>query len=326
MSHSSLNLDVINLLMEDITLKLLMSVTCRSYSLHTDRTSELANTVVARCNIEVIDKLRPSNLLRRAARVGRFELLQRLGYRPTLCGRVCVTAASNGRVEIVKWCCEETEFKWDERIYTKPALNGHLNVLQYIRAEGHPLVKAMCGAAATGGHLDILEWLFANGCPRGKSTCAGAALGGHLEILKWLVKNGCPWDGRTCENAVRGGHLHILEWTHANGWPWSNSITNRAAAEGQLTILQWCRANGCPWDEWVCGLAAREGHLELLQWARANGCPWDEFTCNEAAANGQLDELIWALANGCPFNLEDCLRLAYMHRQSHVIEWLRSHY
>ena len=35
-----------------------------------------------------------------------------------------------------------------------------------------------------GGHLDVLQWLRANGCPWDGYTCRGAAQGGHLEVLQ----------------------------------------------------------------------------------------------------------------------------------------------
>jgi hypothetical protein len=51
--------------------------------------------------------------------------------------------------------------------------------------------------AASGGHLDVLQWARANGCPWGKETCTYAAEAGQFEVLKWLRSNGCPWDKQT---------------------------------------------------------------------------------------------------------------------------------
>ena len=42
-----------------------------------------------------------------------------------------------------------------------------------------------------GGHLDVLQWLRANGCPWDTNTCIYAAKGGHFELLKWAKANGC---------------------------------------------------------------------------------------------------------------------------------------
>jgi hypothetical protein len=51
--------------------------------------------------------------------------------------------------------------------------------------------------AASGGHLDVLQWARANGCPWSKETCTYAAEAGQFEVLKWLRSNGCPWDNQT---------------------------------------------------------------------------------------------------------------------------------
>ena len=56
--------------------------------------------------------------------------------------------------------------------------------------------------AAMGGHLEVLQWARANGCPWDEKTCMHAAEGGHLEVLQWARANGCPWDVHVHE---RGG-------------------------------------------------------------------------------------------------------------------------
>jgi hypothetical protein len=44
-----------------------------------------------------------------------------------------------------------------------------------------------------GGHLEVLQWLRANGCPWDETTCAYAARrGGHSELLSWAQANGAP--------------------------------------------------------------------------------------------------------------------------------------
>ena len=53
-------------------------------------------------------------------------------------------------------------------------------------------------AAAEGGHLELLQWARANGCLWNEDTCWMAAGGGHLEMLQWARANGCPWNESTC--------------------------------------------------------------------------------------------------------------------------------
>jgi hypothetical protein len=45
-----------------------------------------------------------------------------------------------------------------------------------------------------GGHLEVLQWLRANECPWDEGTCRWAAKCGKLEVLQWARANGCPWD------------------------------------------------------------------------------------------------------------------------------------
>ena len=52
-----------------------------------------------------------------------------------------------------------------------------------------------CTNAARGGHLDVLQWARANRCRWDHLTCACAARAGHLEVLKWAISNGCPYPG-----------------------------------------------------------------------------------------------------------------------------------
>jgi hypothetical protein len=47
--------------------------------------------------------------------------------------------------------------------------------------------------AALNGHLSVLRWCRANGCPWDASTCANAAKNGHLGLLHWCRANGCPY-------------------------------------------------------------------------------------------------------------------------------------
>ena len=46
--------------------------------------------------------------------------------------------------------------------------------------------------AAGRGHLEVLQWARANGCEWNEDTCSDAAEEGHLEVLQWARANGCP--------------------------------------------------------------------------------------------------------------------------------------
>jgi hypothetical protein len=49
-----------------------------------------------------------------------------------------------------------------------------------------------CSYAAKRGHLEVLQWARANGCPWDEETCTFAAKKGHNEVLQWAIENGCP--------------------------------------------------------------------------------------------------------------------------------------
>jgi hypothetical protein len=46
--------------------------------------------------------------------------------------------------------------------------------------------------AAVGGHLEVLQWARANGCPWDEDTLRVARDEGHLEVVNWCIVNGCP--------------------------------------------------------------------------------------------------------------------------------------
>ena len=177
----------------------------------------------------------------------------------------------------------ETGLRFEELEEYDAAELGCLSVLKRMQRGGRlSREELLCVAAARRGHLEVLQWARANGYLWNEWTCAFAAEGGHLELLQWARANGCLWDWKTCGFAAVGGHLEVLQWAHENGCTQNANTCWRAAEGGHLEMLQWARANGCPWDEWTCEGAAKGGHLEVLQWVRANGCPWDVDTIARA--------------------------------------------
>ena len=61
-----------------------------------------------------------------------------------------------------------------------------------------PWNDSVCAATAINGHLDVLQYLHENGCPWNALACELAALNGHLDVLKYLHENGCPCDHNVC--------------------------------------------------------------------------------------------------------------------------------
>jgi hypothetical protein len=162
---------------------------------------------------------------------------------------------------------------------------GNLPVLAYLRSIGASgWSERTCSSAAFGGHLEVLQWLKANGCPRDSRVFRYAGLEGHMHVLEWAFANGCPRNAEVRSFAAcEAGNLRVVQWAHANGFEMDYTTCANAAREGNMDILQWARANGCPWNVNICADAAEGGQLGVLQWLRANGCPWDYRTCWHAA-------------------------------------------
>tara|TARA_B110000977_G_scaffold6923_1_gene9628 strand:- start:25726 stop:26136 length:411 start_codon:yes stop_codon:yes gene_type:complete len=85
-----------------------------------------------------------------------------------------------------------------------------------------------------GGHLEVLQWARANGCPWDEQTCAGAAQGGHLEVLQWLHANRCPRAANTFEKAAEGNYLDVFRWALLNGCPMNS---NTRALQHRLGLV-----------------------------------------------------------------------------------------
>jgi hypothetical protein len=127
-------------------------------------------------------------------------------------GARSVTAKSVDSVERLEMARQIKVKGWvePEDLCSWSAGNGHMEVLQWARANGCPWNWRTCAAAARNGHLDVLQWARANGCPWNEWTCSWSARNGHLEVLKWARANGCPWDWLTCANAAMNYHPEVL--------------------------------------------------------------------------------------------------------------------
>jgi hypothetical protein len=65
------------------------------------------------------------------------------------------------------------------------------------------------------GHLEVLQWLRGNGCPWDAGVTMMAAAKGNLEILKWARAQDppCKWDRKEClEHAKKNCHSATRDW------------------------------------------------------------------------------------------------------------------
>ena len=125
-----------------------------------------------------------------------------------------------------------------------------------------------CETAASDGHLEALQWLRANGFEWDWRTCREAVFNGHIEILKWAVNNGCPKNEPCCSAAAHTGNLECLKWLRNNGCPWNSLVCAYAAESGHLNVLQWAIENKCPYDKNIFEKAFNRGHIHIYEWGK----------------------------------------------------------
>ena len=85
-------------------------------------------------------------------------------------------------------------------------LNGHLEVLKYLREEVKaPWDSVTASWAAQNGHLHILEYLVERKFDKyDEYACESAAEYGHLDCLKYLHETAkAPWDSRGRTSSAR---------------------------------------------------------------------------------------------------------------------------
>jgi len=99
-------------------------------------------------------------------------------------------------------------------LFQVAATNGKLNVLEWGETSGYELDNFLdedgIAVAALNGHLEVVKYLRKLGISWNEDTCSNAAKNGHLELLKGCRANQCPWNKYTCCFAAQNGHLELL--------------------------------------------------------------------------------------------------------------------
>ena len=207
------------------------------------------------------------------------------------------------------------------------AAGGHVSTIQALQSCGQSELErgtyntgdTAAMLAALNGHVEVVQFLHRAGCDLEKAnnhgTTAGilAARSGHLEVVQFLHRAGCDLDkannnGTTAGIwAARNGHLEVVQFLHragcdldkANNDGWTAGIL--AAENGHVEVVQFLHTAGCDLDKadndgWTAGiLAAQNGHLEVVQFLHTAGCDFDKANSNGdtagivAAKSGHLE-------------------------------------
>ena len=126
-----------------------------------------------------------------------------------------------GHLTTVQWMRSlDPPVDWDGYECSRAAESGNVELMKWLREQGRPWSSGedddggdCMNNATVYGHLDMVQYLLAQGCEWGADTCWFAASGGHLEVLQFLRskqgpsgerKEVCPWNAQDCHNAARG--------------------------------------------------------------------------------------------------------------------------
>ncbi|ETI32920.1 hypothetical protein PPTG_05683 [Phytophthora nicotianae INRA-310] len=222
-------------------------------------------------------------------------------------------AALNGHVEVVEWLHDELRVPFSPTLW-HAADNGHLNVIQWMHDNGYKHGgAAIMDSAAMYGQLDVVKWLHDNreeGCT--EQAMDGAATEGHLEVVRWLHESrseGCT--NAAMNGAASKGHLDVVKWLHSHRHEGCTHVAMDSAAEnGYLHVIQWLQKNrseGC--TPAAMDTAASKGHLDVVRWLhenRSEGCTTKAM--DMAAENGHFEVVKWLHENrneGCTTDAMD---------------------
>ena len=166
-------------------------------------------------DVDDLDELERGAIFFYAARSGNLELVRWLRGEGCEWHRQSIErAAEAGALELVQWMCQEGAAvegtktgELDDEVMSSAAMGGNLMLVRWLRVfKGCKWDGAACALAAKHGHLEILQWLRANGCPADADVTEHAVDQGHVEVLRWARENGCQWEV-SAHAALRGGGL-----------------------------------------------------------------------------------------------------------------------
>jgi len=161
----------------------------------------------------------------------------------------CWNVAYTNKLELLKWAREEKECEWDERTIMTAASQGNLEMVKYCVANECPIDKRACAWAARCGHLEVLKYLREEvKAPWDSDTASYAASNGHLHILEYLVER--KYDQfkiYACFVAAEFGHLDCLKYLHETAKaPWDEDAIRSAHENNHPDCVQYLLDNNCP--------------------------------------------------------------------------------
>ena len=71
----------------------------------------------------------------------------------------CEQVAKTNKLELLKWIREEKKCEWNGRTINAAAEQGNLEMVKYCVANECPIDECACACAAVNGHLEVLKYL-----------------------------------------------------------------------------------------------------------------------------------------------------------------------
>jgi len=161
----------------------------------------------------------------------------------------CREVAWTNKLELLKWAREEKKCEWDEGTIIAAAEQGNLEMAKYCVANECYINEYVCAYAALNGHLEILKYLREEAkAPWDWRTAVRAARNGHLHILEYLVERKYDkYDEWACQFAAMNGHLDCLKFLHETAKaPWNSDAVREAHVNNQTECVQYLLDNNCP--------------------------------------------------------------------------------
>ena len=161
----------------------------------------------------------------------------------------CYQVAHTNKLELLEWIREEKKCKWDYDTINVAVAKGNLEMVKYCVANECPIRTWACAFAALEGHLEVLKYLREEGeSPWDSVTASWAALSGHLHILEYLVERKYDkYDVFACSRAAKFGHLDCLKYLRETAKaPWNCYAVYSAHKNIQPECVQYLLDNNCP--------------------------------------------------------------------------------
>ena len=161
----------------------------------------------------------------------------------------CYQVAQTNKLELLKWIREEKKCKWDRNTIYAATYQGNMEMVKYCVANKCPIDFRACAYAALEGHLEILKYLREEGkAPWDYWTANFATKNGHLHILEYLVERKYDqYDEDTCMIAAENGQLDCLKYLHETAKaPWYHWNLYHAHRHNQTECVQYLLDNNCP--------------------------------------------------------------------------------